>query len=204
MKTKAGIPSRIKHVLVMAGLVVLTGPGVFAGAGRDHHSDGTHHSVEETGCCTCSSRRLAVFAAVHTVMSPLPNLDSYYFQVTWNYRELPDFTAGGFQVQSWNGDNDLDFQNVGERVEPKRRADLLDQVLETTRHPDRLFHRERHVADLGPVRPPGDDLIHDGSFCDLNQYSPAVSIGNSWITYGDNRVKLLVLQRVRYYGASGR
>lgn len=37
----------------------------------------------------------------------------------------------------------------------------------------------------------------------LNAYSPSVSTGNSWITYGSNRVNLLVLREVRRYGANG-
>ena len=36
----------------------------------------------------------------HTVMSPFGDLDSLYAQITWNYRELPDFEAGGLQIQA--------------------------------------------------------------------------------------------------------
>jgi hypothetical protein len=37
----------------------------------------------------------------------------------------------------------------------------------------------------------------------LDYYTPQVSTENSWITYGANRVDLLGINEVRYYGASG-
>jgi hypothetical protein len=36
----------------------------------------------------------------HTVMSPMPDLASYHAQTLWNYRETPDFVAGGVQLHT--------------------------------------------------------------------------------------------------------
>src|SRR5262245_5177887 len=51
----------------------------------------------------------------HTVMSPVGNLDGFFAQVVWNYRELPDFQAGGLQLQSWNGEDLLRTRTVSTR-----------------------------------------------------------------------------------------
>lgn len=38
----------------------------------------------------------------HTCMSPVGDVESFYAQVSWNYREYPNFRAGGLQLQFWD------------------------------------------------------------------------------------------------------
>ena len=47
----------------------------------------------------------------HTVMSPYGHAETAYAQVSWNYRELPDFAAGGLQLQAWGPDFELGFRD---------------------------------------------------------------------------------------------
>jgi hypothetical protein len=140
----------------------------------------------------------------HTVMSPFGNLGNFYAQVTWNYREQPGYTSGGVQMQGWSGENLLLTKSF--------RSDEMSTVAETVNWTQTLetngewlkFRIENGVSttwgDFG-----GDVMtIADAANLDnLNGYSSSVSTGNSWITYGSNRVNLLVLREVRRYGASG-
>jgi hypothetical protein len=49
-----------------------------------------------------------------------------------------------------------------------------------------------------------DMTIHaDAGLPDLSGYDPQTSASESCVTYGSNRVDLLVITQVRYYGASG-
>ena len=140
----------------------------------------------------------------HTVMSPFGNMEAYYFQVTWNYLELPDFTSGGFQVQSWNGEDHLENQDVYSS-ELSRTAEIITwtQVLETNGQQIGFSVMDGVSSSWGTFGHPETTIIHDGSISNLNGYRPDVSVGNSWITYGQNRVAILKIKAVRYYGAHG-
>jgi len=136
----------------------------------------------------------------HTVMSPYTNVDSYYVQVSWNYRALPDFVAGGLQLQAQNGDDNLALRS--DREEP------LSNDAETIRWTQRL---ETHGTDLvfkivngqsvswGSFGGEGTRVQLDASVANLDGYSTSASAANSWITYGSNRVTLLRITQVRFY-----
>jgi len=183
----------------LAALVVLTGPSILPA------EEAAVIRVEEDWLLWVYEPDGALFSPqFHTVMSPLGNLDSYYYQVTWNYRELPSFMSGGFQVQSWNGEATMECQNVN-KGELSRSGEIITwtQVLETNGNQIAFSIINGVSTTWGTFGHPNTTIVHDGSFADLNQYSPTVSVANSWITYGQNRVVRLGLMAVRYYGANG-
>jgi hypothetical protein len=139
----------------------------------------------------------------HTAISPLQNLDSYYFQVTWNYREQPDFASGGFQVQSWRGERTLQVEDI-KTEELSRNAEIITwtQVLETDGHQLAFSILNGLSTTWGTFGHPETTVIRDVSM-DLNQYSPDVSIAHSCVTYGRNRVIVLQIKQVRYYDSWG-
>lgn len=137
-----------------------------------------------------------------TVMSPTGNLGSFYVQVSWNYREFPDFVPGGYQVQAWNND-----ALVGVRDDPE---DVFNDHLEVTVWTQTMATTCSGVAFAvfdgqsttwglfgGPETIVGDNI----AIANLDGYSPDVSVRNSRITFGANRVALLMIQEVRYYGS---
>ncbi len=136
----------------------------------------------------------------HTVMSPVPGLDSYYFQVTWNYHELPNFWPGGFQVQGWRGEEQLAVQDV-DRAELSSWAETIrwTQVMETNGNQIAFSVMNGSSTSWGTFGHPDTTIVQDGSVSNLDQYSPDESVANSWITYGQNRVIVLMISEVRYY-----
>lgn len=136
----------------------------------------------------------------HTVMSPFPNQDLFYFQSTYNYRELPEFQSGGLQLQAWLNDKCLSTKNI--RTEPlSYDADTVTwtQQLKTngTNLVFQVFNGQSN--SWGSFGGEGTAIQLGWTGGNLNTYSPSVSAAGSYITYGSNRVDLLAITQVRYY-----
>jgi len=134
----------------------------------------------------------------HTVMSPYPNINGYYAQVLWNYKEVWDFEPGGLQFQTW----------IGEDL--TRSRDFRSESLSTTA--ETITWTQRLSINGGTIRfyviygqsttwgAFGNYIIDaDDGIDDLNSYDTNTSVHNSWITYGSNRVDSLVITEVRRY-----
>ncbi len=185
--------------VLIAGAALLAGP-VIAGA-QDAAPQPPVTRVEEDWVLAVYEPNGSLYAPqFHTVMSPVDDLDGYYFQVTWNYCELPDFAAGGFQVQSWFGDRDLDSHDV-ENLELSRTAEFITwtQVMETNGFQIGFSLINGRSQSWGAFDHPRTTIVQDGTVTNLDQYSPEDSVANACITYGQNRVYLLRLKAVRYY-----
>ncbi len=139
----------------------------------------------------------------HTVMSPFANLDSYYAEVVWNYREIPDFLPGGLQLESWNGEQLVRSRTV--------RETQLSTTAETIRWTQALqtdgtiltFDITNGLSTTWGIFGKDMNITADASLLDLSTYSADVSAQNACVTYGANRVNLLAIVQVRCYGASG-
>ncbi len=140
----------------------------------------------------------------HTVMSPFGHLDSFYTQNTWNYQELPYFTPGGFQVQGWLNDDVIDlksfdlpeFSNTAETV-------TWTQVMAISGPQTLAAVVNANSSTWGAFGGFSSLITGLPSLPNLNEYSPEVSIANSWITYGANRVVHLRITRVDYTTSDG-
>ena len=140
------------------------------------------------------------------VMAPLPNLDGLYFIFTLNYQSLPDYCPGGMQVQQWDGDT-----AVSVRDGPKEGTlEMADEVIAWT---------QRMTLDEGLL----SFEILDGSsatwgsfggqgylkhavqtpLANLNNYRPAISLGESEVGYAGNRVVGLVLKKLVWVTEDG-
>jgi hypothetical protein len=139
----------------------------------------------------------------HTVMSPVANLDSVYAQVLWNYREVPDFVPGGLELQMWDGEQ-LQENKSGREDPLSRSAEVIrwTQVLEVTAEGLSFSIQDGESVSWGSFGPELK-LKVSGGLADLSGYSPDVSVQNTCITYGTNRVSVLAIGCVRYYGQSG-
>lgn len=140
---------------------------------------------------------------LHTVMTPYGDVDSYFAQVLWNYRETPNFTAGGVQLQSYQGEQtqsrrSMEYGRLSTRAESITWTQALEtdgvqlvfEVVNGASETWGSFGREMRIAD-------------DAYLASLDEYSPNVSARESCVTYGGNRVDSLMITEVRYYGASG-
>lgn len=140
----------------------------------------------------------------HTVMAPGTSMNGLYFQVTWNYRDLPDFAEGGLQMQVWNGESDFASREVG--------SDSLSNDAETVSWTARLSTDTAHVtfsivnghsSSWGSFGGESMTVRTAKPVANLNSYDAGTSAANSWITYGSNRVQRLVLLRTRKYDGAG-
>jgi hypothetical protein len=139
----------------------------------------------------------------HTVMSPFDNAESYFAQVLWNYRETPGFTPGGVQLQSYYGESlirrrSMEFGQLSNTAETV----TWTQTLETDGTLLNFNVTNGQSTTWGTF---GKDMTisADADLADLNGYSPDTSARESCVTYGSNRVNLMVITQVRYYGESG-
>lgn len=140
----------------------------------------------------------------HTVMSPYATLDGLYFQVTWNYHELPTVVEGGLQLQVWGGDADFASRDAGQGNLSNDAERVTWTSVMSTDHTHVTFGIENGFSqswgafggDTMRVRTPRP-------LANLDSYSTDVTAGNSWVTYGSNRVNRLVLKEVRYYADDG-
>jgi len=139
----------------------------------------------------------------HTLMSPFGDIDSYYAQVAWNYREIPEFLPGGLQLQAWNGETLIRTRAVGTtQLSTAAETIFWTQALQTNGMALYFSILNGHSLTWGEFG--RDMMIHmDANLGDLSAYSTDVSVANACITYGSNRVNILAIVQVRYYSADG-
>jgi len=142
---------------------------------------------------------------LHTVMAANGALDGLFFQVTWNYQELPEFQPGGLQVQAWDGDSSLfeaNFRNAP--FSTSAETITWTQSLETNGSTVTFTIENGQSTTWGafglPVEAMGIQVPSQQS--GLEGYNPSLA-GNSAITFGANRVESLVVTEVRWYGPDG-
>lgn len=140
----------------------------------------------------------------HTVMSPYATLDGLYFQVTWNYQELPDVVEGGLQLQVWGGAEEFASRNAG--------SGYLSNDAERITWTSTLLTDNMHVTfgiengysqSWGSFGGETMRVRTQRPLANLEAYSTDVTTANSWVTFGSNRLNRLVLREVRKYNAEG-
>lgn len=202
------ITGRVRAVqLLLGALTVVIGAGVFTQVPVTAQESEVPEIIrieEDWGIVLNEPNDLLEAPQFHTVISPTGNMDSIYFQTSWNYWELPQFYSGGIQLQSWNDDEciyDQAFQ--GEQLSQISELVLWTQTMFT--NGTQVFARidNGYSSTWGSFGGDSFKLHADTAMRNLNAYDPAISVTNSWITYGSNRVSGLLLLRVRYYDNSG-
>lgn len=139
----------------------------------------------------------------HTVMAPFPDFATTYAQVLWNYRENPRFLAGGVQLQSYWGEDlnrarSMEFSMLNTSAETISWTQVLVadgsvlsfEVVNGNSVTWGMFGKDMRLAT-------------DSTLNSLNDYSADFSAQNSGVTYGSNRVDLMVITEVRRYDAAG-
>ncbi|WP_145247059.1 hypothetical protein [Aeoliella mucimassa] len=143
---------------------------------------------------------------VSLVMSPTGGMEALHFVFLLNHSTSPTFVAGGLQMQCWNGDELIYTAN-------SNKTDLLSYDNETVSWVQKLSIRDNRVCfdvDDGVSSTWGNFGNGDGLIMwtgynmeRLNDYRPAVSIGESGITFAGNRVSSLVLKKLVWKTADG-
>jgi len=140
------------------------------------------------------------------VISPVGDVQSAYAAFDLNHQSLPEYVAGGLQLQVWMDEiplisrkfpNGAVMAQPGEIVGWTQSMELDDGVL--------VFEvTDGSSSTWGSFGGQGYLKIYMyTSLTNLNGYSPTVSVNNSGIGYAANRVQLLVLRRVRLITSTG-
>ncbi len=139
---------------------------------------------------------------LETVMSPGPDVTAVFARTTWNYREQPDFIAGGMQLQAWSGDTFLTKTDFGSN-DLSTVSETVSWTQSVTTDGSLLTLKIANGASTTWGAFGGSLLTLAGTvnLPNLNGYSTAVSVANSGITFGANRVMLLRIKEVRRYAA---
>ncbi len=141
---------------------------------------------------------------LETIMSPVGNIDSVFARTTWNYREFPEFQAGGMQLQAWHGDAFLTKTNFGTNdLSTVSETVTWTQVLKTDGTVLTLKIAKGQSVTWGAFGGSTLTLVGVVNLSNLNGYRTEVSVDNSGITFGSHRVVKLRIKAVRRYAADG-
>lgn len=139
-------------------------------------------------------------------ISPTGQIASIHAAFDLNQRSLPDFQAGGLQLQVWDGETPVCAKTApsgalmatpGEVVRWTQTMQLSESglVFEITNGDSTTWGSFGGQGYLKAILPT--------QLSSLDGYNPSVSVENSGVGYAGNRVQLLVLKRVRYYTSDG-
>lgn len=139
---------------------------------------------------------------ITTCMSPVSgNPSPFFVAFDLNYRELPNFLAGGMQVQAWANGQILSsssqgsglFNTAGETVTWTQRMALVNNLV--------VYNVENGTSTTWGAFGQGSQLsaTFPASVQSLGSYDPDDSARRSGVGWESNLVTSLTLVRVRYY-----
>ncbi len=140
------------------------------------------------------------------VMAPQGHLDGDYFLFTLNHRSGFGYESGGMQVQLWCGEDVIDNRDGSQ-------TDTLNQTDEVIRWVQRIeitgntLSFEIHSGESASWGQFGGQgllrLATTTNLTNLNGYAPAVSLTESGVSFGGNRVRSLMLTKIRWFDSLG-
>jgi hypothetical protein len=143
---------------------------------------------------------------VSCVVAPVGNVDGHYATLSLNHQSLPDFVAGGIQLQVWSNETPVEWRKFPD-------DSLINTPSETIRWTQTMelaggqltFEVVSGTSTTWGVF--GGQGYLKASVAttleNLNAYNPAVSVENSGVSFAANRVQSLVLRRVRLVMSNG-
>lgn len=141
-----------------------------------------------------------------TTISPFSSLDGAYAVFELNHMTLPDYTAGGMQLQVWSGESILNYKNfptinalthVNESVHYTMKMEISGgnmsfEVVNGTSSTWGDFGGQGYLKST-----------YNTTLTDLGTYSPITSVTNSRVGFASHQVKRYSLIQVRYYSQDG-
>ena len=185
-------------------IMVAAGPSAFVVA-SDPELETVLRVEEDWNLILTEPDNVAESPQFHTVMAPSNRLEYVYLQSTWNYHETPDYIPGGVQLQAWREGNCV-FANgylASRLLSTQGETITWTQALSTDGHFLRFEILNGSSTTWGPFGGSTMRLVGSMQIPNLNGYTPQLSVENSGVTYGANRVMVLAITAVRYYGIDG-
>ncbi|MCC6491943.1 MAG: hypothetical protein IT424_02860 [Pirellulales bacterium] len=143
---------------------------------------------------------------VTMVTSPTGDLEDDYFVFTLNHHSVPSWVPGGMQVQQWRGESLVDSKTGPQQDALHHSDEVITWVQRTSLNGGQLaFEIVNGNSDSwgnfggqGFLR-----LAVASPLSNLNGYRPAVSLDESGVSFGGNRVAGLVLKKLRWIDSAG-
>lgn len=143
---------------------------------------------------------------VSTAFSPWGNVEGHYATFEINHQSAPNFESGGLHLQIWNSDDIQDTVCHGVDAVMDSNGEVVRWTQRIRLEDGRLYFSVRNGTSTTWNTFGGYGQLWRSvrSYLpSLNAYDPQVSVDNSGVTYGGNRVTSLVLKEVRRYRADG-
>ncbi len=191
------ISPRMQRVMLCAAVV-------FAAAPASGQSD-VVHSRRALGAPARTARRRSQRTQTTMVMSPTDNLDGVHFLFTLNHASVPDYQAGGVQIQAWDGGELVGYDDDDEVGSLNQSEEVLTWVQKIWLHEGSLKFRiiDGHSETWNNFGNEDMLLSVPTSLTRLNDYRPAVSLTESQVNYAENRVTSLTLTKLRWMTSDG-
>jgi hypothetical protein len=139
-------------------------------------------------------------------MSPTGHLYGDYFVFTLNHRSDPQWAPGGMQVQLWDDEDVIDSQTADQST-PLEQIDERIRWIQRTKLDDGELIFEVFSGRSTSWGDFGDDgqlrLSINSQLANLNNYQPATSLTQSGVSFAGNRVKSLILRKLRWTDSTG-
>ncbi|MCI0332729.1 MAG: hypothetical protein L0228_05860 [Planctomycetes bacterium] len=138
------------------------------------------------------------------VISPKGDLDGVHFLFTLNHVTVPQYEAGGMQVQLWDGENFVDSA-TGSGGTLAQDQEVITWVQRVTLEDGALKFQVLQGASETWGNFGGDPLTLSvaTNLANLNSYRPGVSIAESQVSYAENRVVSLILTKLVWIKENG-
>lgn len=140
------------------------------------------------------------------VISPYTHTDCFHAALELNCRTLPNFAAGGLQLQAWQCEEPIGYSTHSS-------SGVLSTANETINWTQRMRLNEGALwfevdnftsTTWGNFSNQGQLKVSvPFSGTNLHSYRPSTSVSRSGIGYASNRVSSLKLKAVRYYSSAG-
>ena len=143
---------------------------------------------------------------VTMVMSPNGDLGGDHFLFTINHETVPEYQAGGMQVQLWSGDTMVDHEHSDEYGTLSGADEVITWVqrISVSSGSTLKFDIEEGTSTTwGQFYGSDVDISTSTSLTDLNSYGPAISLTESQVNYAENRVTSLTLTKIRWWTDDG-
>jgi hypothetical protein len=139
---------------------------------------------------------------VTTSMRPVADDAASFIDFDLNYREYPEFTPGGMQIQVWSGDDcsqtgtfgTAQLDTPGEAVSWTQRMSVAAGTITYDIKGGRSTTWGQFGQAGGPL-----SVSQSSGVADLSGYRPDDSVARSGVSWQSNRVASLTLTVVRYY-----
>jgi hypothetical protein len=184
-----------RTLVVLSAFIAVTNANV-------GHADDTWRIEEDWELVLGTPDRDTVSPQATCTFAPTGNLDSFYAVFDLNLRNFPSYEAGGVQLQLWNGDSSVEAirEKAGYTLRTDGETITWTQRMTVNDHKLQFAIVNGNSTTWGQFGTSSAIAITIPSeLQNLNSYSSELSVENSGIGFGANRVSSLRLVRTRAY-----